>query len=51
VEASLMMTRDAGLKIRTEMTPRGVLSVAVLVSSILLSTAVLVKVAVDSARR
>jgi hypothetical protein len=50
-EVSLMLTRDMGWKATAEITNRGLLSVAVLVSSILLSTAVLVHVAARSSRR
>lgn len=50
-EVSLMVTKDAGLKARAEMTTGGLLAVAGLVSAILLSTAVLVQVATSAARR
>lgn len=50
-ELSLMITRDSGLTMRTEMTSSGLLAVAALVSTILLSTAVLVHVAVKDSRR
>jgi hypothetical protein len=50
-EVSLMVTKDSGLRATAEITNRGLLSVAVLVSSILLSTAVLVHVAITADRR
>jgi len=50
-EVSLMVTRHNGLRAEVEITNRGLLSVAALVSSILLSTAVLVNVAVLAGRR
>lgn len=50
-EVSLMVTKDVGLKARAEITSGGLLAVAGLVSAILLSTAVLVHVAVRDARR
>ena len=50
-EVSLMVTRHSGLRAEVEITDRGLLSVAALVSSILLSTAVLVHVAVLAGRR
>ncbi|KQQ38780.1 hypothetical protein ASG19_07150 [Rhizobium sp. Leaf306] len=50
-EVSLMVTKDSGLRAKAEITNRGLLSVAVLVSSILLSTAVLVHVAITADRR
>lgn len=50
-EISLMVSERAGFKANLEITNAGLLSVAALVSSILLSTAVLVGVAVRSSRR
>ena len=50
-EVSLMVTKDAGLRARAEITSGGLLAVAGLVSAILLSTAVLVHVAVRASRR
>ncbi len=50
-EVSLMVSRHSGLRAEVEITNRGLLSVAALVSSILLSTAVLVHVAVLAGRR
>ncbi len=50
-EVSLMATKDSGFRAKVEITNRGLLSVAVVVSSILLSTAVLVHVAVTADRR
>ena len=50
-EVSLMVTKDSGFRATAEITNRGLLSVAALVSSILLSTAVLVHVAVTAQRR
>jgi hypothetical protein len=50
-EVSLMVTKDCGLRATSEITNRGLVSVAALVSSILLSTAVLVHVAVIADRR
>ncbi len=50
-EVSLMVTKDVGLKARAEITSGGLLAVAGLVSAILLSTAVLVHVAVRDSRR
>lgn len=50
-EVSLMLRPDAGFRARAEITNGGLLSIAVLVSSILLSTAVLVHVAVQDGRR
>jgi hypothetical protein len=43
--ASLMITRNAGMTAEAEWTATGMLSIAALVSSILLSTAVIVRVA------
>lgn len=48
-DVSLMVSKRAGLKARAEITTGGLLSVAALVSTILLSTAVLVHVARDAA--
>ncbi|PYE38801.1 hypothetical protein DFI02_1382 [Rhizobium sp. PP-F2F-G20b] len=50
-EVSLMVTKDSGLRATAEITNRGLLSVAVLVSSILLSTAALVHVAATAKGR
>jgi hypothetical protein len=50
-EVSLMVTKDSGLKAKAEITTGGLLSIAALVSSILLSTAVLVQVAANARRR
>jgi hypothetical protein len=51
-EVSLAVTKDSGLSAKAEISNGGLLSIAVLVSSILLSTAVLVHVATrDAARR
>ncbi|WP_276120076.1 hypothetical protein [Pararhizobium qamdonense] len=50
-EVSLMLTKHSGLRAEAEITNRGLLSVGALVSSILLSTAVLVHVAVLAGRR
>lgn len=49
-EISLKVTRDAGFTAKAEITNGGLLSIAVLVSSILLSTAVLVHVAVKEGK-
>lgn len=49
-EVSLKVTRDAGFSAKAEITNGGLLSIAVLVSSILLSTAVLVHVAVKGGK-
>ncbi len=49
-EVSLKVTRDAGFDAKAEITNGGLLSIAVLVSSILLSTAVLVHVAVKGGK-
>jgi hypothetical protein len=49
-EVSLMVTKDRGLRAKAEITNGGLLSIAVLVSSILLSTAVIVRVAADTRR-
>jgi hypothetical protein len=48
-DVSLMVSKRAGLKARAEITTGGLLSIAALVSTILLSTAVLVHVARDAA--
>jgi len=48
-EVSLMVSKRAGLRARAEITTGGLLSVAALVSTILLSTAVLVHVASNAA--
>jgi hypothetical protein len=50
-EVSLMVAKHSGFRVKAEITNRGLLSVAALVSSILLSTAVLVHVAVTADRR
>ncbi len=50
-DVSLMINKDAGFKARAEITNGGLLAVAGLVSAILLSTAVLVHVAVTASRR
>lgn len=50
-EVSLMVTKNSGLRATAEITNRGLLSVAVLVSSILLSTAALVHVATTAKGR
>ncbi|HEV7437433.1 MAG TPA: hypothetical protein VGO22_21625, partial [Pseudorhizobium sp.] len=50
-EVSLMWGRDAGFKARAEITNGGLLSIAALVSSILLTTTVLVHVAVRDGKR
>jgi hypothetical protein len=50
-EVSLMVAKDRGLRAKAEITNGGLLSIAVLVSSILLSTAVIVRVATDARRR
>ncbi|UHS61310.1 hypothetical protein HRR99_07180 [Agrobacterium vaccinii] len=51
-EVSLKLPKDSGLSAKAEISNGGLLSIAVLVSSILLSTAVLVHVATrDAARR
>jgi hypothetical protein len=49
-EVSLMINKRAGLKARAEITTGGLLSVAALVSTVLLSTAVLVHVATNPAK-
>jgi hypothetical protein len=49
-EVSLKVTRDAGFSAKAEITNGGLLSIAVLVSSILLSTAVLVHIAVKGGK-
>ncbi|MCF6367319.1 hypothetical protein [Rhizobium halophilum] len=50
-EVSLMFGRNAGFKARAEITNGGLLSIAALVSSILLTTTVLVHVAVRDGKR
>ncbi|MES5100608.1 hypothetical protein ABUK73_20460 [Agrobacterium sp. BA1120] len=50
-EVSLMITRDSGFRAKTEITNGGLISIAAMVSSILLSTAVLVHVAVSAQQR
>lgn len=50
-DVSLMINKHAGLKARAEISTGGLLSVAALVSTILLSTAVLVHVATNGPRR
>lgn len=51
-KVSLSLPKDSGLTAKAEISNGGLLSIAVLVSSILLSTAVLVHVATrDAARR
>ena len=50
-EVSLSLPRGSGLTAKAEISNRGLLSIAVLVSSILLSTAVLVHVATLGAAR
>jgi hypothetical protein len=50
-EVSLAVTKKSGLSARAEISNGGLLSIAVLVSSILLSTAVLVHVATRDATR
>ena len=50
-EVSLSLPRDSGLTAKAEISNGGLLSIAVLVSSILLSTAVLVHVATRDASR
>lgn len=50
-EVSVMVSRNRGLRAEAQITNGGILSVAVLVSSILLSTAVLVYVAVGAQQR
>ena len=49
-EVSLKVTKDAGFSAKAEITNGGLLSIAVLASSILLSTAVLVHVAVKGGK-
>jgi hypothetical protein len=48
--ASLRLGKHVGMETEVELTPRGILAIAGLVSSILLSTAVLVAVAVREGR-
>ena len=50
-EVSLMLTKHSGLRAEIEITNRGLLSVAALVFLVLLSTAVLVNVALLAGRR
>ena len=50
-EVSLMVGRNAGFRAKAEFTNGGVLSIAALVSSILLTTTVLVHVAVRDGKR
>ena len=50
-EVSLMVTKDSGFRAEAGITNGGLISIAALVSSILLSTAVLVHVAVGAQRR
>ena len=50
-EASFMLTKDAGLKSKVDVSNGGLLSIAVLVSGILLTTSVLVHVATRGAGR
>lgn len=50
-EASLMFTKETGFRARADISNGGLLSVAALVSSILLTTSVLVHVAVRDGRR
>lgn len=50
-EVSLMVGRNAGFKAKAEITNGGLLSIAALVSSILLTTTVLVHVAVRDGKR
>lgn len=50
-EISLRLGRNAGLDMRVKLTSRGILAIGGLVSSILLSTAVLVAVAVREGKR
>lgn len=50
-ETSLMFSKRAGFRARAEITNGGLLSIAVLVSSILLTTTVLVHVAVREGKR
>ena len=50
-EVSLMLNKHAGLKAKAEITNGGLLSIAALVSSILLTTTVLVHVAVRDGKR
>jgi len=50
-ELSLRLGRNAGLDLKLRLSTRGILAVAALVSSILLSTAVLVGVAIHEGKR
>jgi len=50
-ELSLRLGKNAGLDLRLKLTTGGILAVAALVSSILLSTAVLVGTAVHEGKR
>ena len=50
-EVSLKVTKDIGFRAEAEITNGGLISIATLVSSILLSTAVLVHVAVSAQKR
>lgn len=50
-EASLMFSKRVGFKAKAEITNGGLLSIAALVSSILLTTTVLVHVAVSDGKR
>lgn len=50
-EASLMFSKRAGFKAKAEITNGGLLSIAALVSTILLTTSVLVHVAVSDGKR
>jgi len=50
-ELSMMFNEDAGLKAKVEVSNGGLLSIAALVSSILLTTSVLVHVAVRDGKR
>jgi hypothetical protein len=50
-EVSLMLNPEAGFKAKAEITNGGLLSIAALVSSILLSTTVLVHVAIRDGKR
>lgn len=49
-EVSLRMGQHAGLDVKVKLTSRGILAIGGLVSSILLSTAVLVAIAVRESR-
>ncbi|WP_337266174.1 hypothetical protein [Oryzifoliimicrobium ureilyticus] len=50
-EVSLTINKDAGFRAKAQITNGGLLSVAVLVSSILLTTSVLVHVAIRDGKR